>query len=262
MSRLVELLQKLRRSPSPIGFGVVQAAPTPKRMLLVACVQGALDVRAVAGLSKAADSVAIVCSAAGQSRVDWSSTFESLPVGVWLEAGAEVPMLEGNAARDFIVCGPDAPAELLACKDTTCLVRVTAGVEGSRLRAIADLGAEAVVLSAEGLELGRISSSVECRRVRLMSGKPVLLQAASLLTPAQVAVLWRAGVDGVFVDAGADCSLLLATRAAVEKAPYESRGADSRGPVSIGAHLSHAEQPPAEKEEEEGDEEEEPDDDE
>ncbi len=170
---------------------------------------------------------------------------------MWLDVGAGMPAGSGAAGWDFVVCGPDGPVDVLAWKDTACIVRVTAGMEGSRLRAIADLGADAVVLSSEGLDLDRIFAVVECRRVRLMSGRPVLLQVVSSLTPLQVAVLWRAGVDAIIVDAAGDCEPLAAARAAAEGAPYDLRSSEGKGSATIGAHLAHPEE--ASVEEKEGD---------
>jgi len=233
-------------------------------MLVIARVEGAPTEDVTAGVSKSGDAVALVCSSDGECRrPDSIAVACPMPIGMWLDVGAGVPARSGDADWDFVVCGPDGPVDVLAWKDTASLVRVTAGVEGSRLRAMADLGADAVVLSSEGLELDRISAVVECRRVRLMSGRPVLLQVASALTPLQVAVLWRAGVDAIIVDAAGDCTSLAAARAAVEAAPYDLRGGEAKGSVTIGAHLARPEEVPVEeKEGEEEEEEEEPDEDE
>lgn len=264
MSRLVELLHKLHKSPTPLGFGFAPAASAAKRMLVIARVEGVPGSDVTAGVSKSADAVALVCSSVDEAlRPDSMAVACSMPVGMWLDVGEEAPARSGDAGWDFVVCGPDGPVEALAWKDSACLVRVTAGVEGSRLRAIADLGADAVVLSSEGLELDRISAVVECRRVRLMSGRPVLLHIVSALTPLQVAVLWRAGVDAIIVDAAGDCKPLAAARAAAETAPYDLRNGEGKGSATIGAHLAHPEEAPVEeKEGGEEEEEEEPDEDE
>jgi len=234
-------------------------------MLVIARVEGAPDAEVTVGVSKSADAVALVCSSDGESRrADSIAVARPVPVGVWLDVGAGLPAQSCDAGWDFVVCGPDGPVEVLAWKNTACLVRVTAGMEGSRLRAIADLGADAVVLSSEGLELDCLSAVIECRRVRLMSGRPVLLQVVSSLTPLQVAVLWRAGVDAIVVDAAGDCEDLAAARAAAEGAPYELRSGEGKGSATIGAHLAHPEEAPVEEkeEEEEEEEEDEPDEDE
>jgi len=227
-------------------------------MLVIARVEVAPDGEVTVGISKSADAVALVCSSDGEARrPDSIAATCAVPVGMWLDVGAEVPARSCDAGWDFVVCGPDGPVDVLAWKDTACLVRVTAGMEGSRLRAIADLGADAVVLSSEGLELDRISGVVECRRVRLMSGRPVLLQVVSPLTLLQVAVLWRAGVDAIIVDAAADCKSLAAARAVAEAAPYDLRNGEGKGSATIGAHLAHPEEVPVEEKEEEEEEEEE-----
>jgi hypothetical protein len=232
-------------------------------MLVIARVEGAPGSDVSTGVSKSADAVALVCSSEGEARrPDSVAVTCPVPVGMWLDAGAELPVGSCDAGWDFVVCGPDGPVDVLAWKNTACLVRVTAGMEGSRLRAIADLGVDAVVLSSEGLEFDRISAVVECRRVRLMSGRPVLLQVVSSLTPLQVAVLWRAGVDAIVVDAAGDCEELAAARAAAEGAPYDLRNGEGKGSATIGAHLAHAEEAPVEEKEEEEEEEEEPDEDE
>ncbi len=263
MSRLVELLQKLHKSPAPLGFGLAQPAPARKRMLVIARVAGMPGDRLTSTVSTCADAVAYVNPAGAPAvRHEPGSLLAAIPAGMWLDTGSPLPSRTGTP-WDFVVCGPDGPVEVLAWRDTACFVRITAGTEGSRLRATADLGADAMVLAPDGLELERIFSAVECRRIRLTSGKPVLLQVVSSLTPLQVAVLWRAGVDAIIVDATGEGESIAQARAAVDKAPYESKGGDAGGAVSIGAHLARSEEAPVEEREDEGDDdEEEPDDDE
>jgi len=263
LSKLVDLLQKLHKSPAPLGFGLAQTAPALKRMLVIARLSGEPGERLVTVISSSADALALVSP--GGLPVEAPASFAlptAIPTGMWLDAGSPL-VSRGDTAWDFVACGPDGPMDVLAWKDMACLIRVASGMEGSRLRAIADLGADAVVLSSEDLELGRILGAVECRRVRLTSGKPVLLQMTSALTPLQVAVLWKAGVDGIIVDAAGEGEVLAQARAAVEKASYDMRNGGASGPVSIGAHLAQTEEAPVEEREEEGDDdEEEPDEDE
>jgi len=261
LSRLVELLHKVHKSPTPLGFGFAQPAPTPKRMLVIARVTEVSEEGLTAAIAASADAVAFVSAPGGQDSRPHPVASAAIPAGLWLEGGASTES-QGGAKWDFVVCGPDGPLELLALRDTACFVRVTAGTEGSRLRAMADLGTDAIVLSSEGLDLERILAAVECRRVRLTSGKPVLLQLVSTPTPLQLAVLWRAGVDAIVVDASGQGEALAQARAAAEKAPYDVRSSDGAGPVSIGVHLSHAEEVPVEEREEEDGDEGEPDDDE
>jgi len=141
-------------------------------------------------------------------------------------------------------------------------VQIAGDVEGSRLRAIGELGVDALVLDARELDPATLSLLVECRRVRAASGKPLLLRLGRPVAAELLSALWQAGVDGLLVGSSLGAAALQSMRSVVDGATYESRSASKGLSVSIGAQIGAAglSQPDEEEgggeEEEEGDEDE------
>jgi len=168
----------------------------------------------------------------------------------------EAPLTEvlSDSGCDFVICDADGPAGVLALKGVGCFVEVTPGVESNRLRAIGDLGVEAVVLSTELLDMRALTVAIECRRVRTASGRPVVLRLGQPISSDEVAVLWRAGVSALFIDVSDGMQLLTSARAAVDGASYDSLESLRDTSASIGVHVSSLNGSGME-EEEDGDEE-------
>jgi hypothetical protein len=177
-----------------------------------------------------------------------------MAVGARLWKGAPLTEVLSDSGCDFVICDADGPAGALALKGVGCFVEVTPGVESNRLRAIGDLGVEAMVLSTDSLDMRALTAAIECRRVRTASGRPVVLRLEQPVSSDEVGVLWRAGVSALFIDASDGMDLLLSARAAVDAASYESLQSLRDSSVSIGAHVANSSSSGME-DEEDGDEE-------
>jgi len=222
-----------------MGFGFAAAAAPRRRMLLAVRFDADAPAEAVESLLVHAD-VAVGVPA----DKDISAAFQnvagvrpSMLAGLWVEPDLSLPDAVEDGCCDFFVCTMEGPVQILARKDMGCLVRIVPGVESSQLRATAELGIDALILDAESLDLNRLSSAVECRRVHIVSGKPVVLWVRGALDAAVIGVLWRAGVDAVLVDGALGEEVLAAIRASINTAPYEARTASGGAAVVIGAHI-------------------------
>ncbi len=172
------------------------------------------------------------------SATEMTSSAGDMIIGARFQPGVQVPESLAESGYDFVICGVDGSLRLLGVKGVGCMVQVGPGVESNRLRAIGDVGAEAIVLTADSLDMMTVDTAIECRRMRTVSGRPIILHLSSPVSAEQVGVLWRAGVDALLVGLAEDMELLTATRAAIDAASYESRSSSSDAAVSIGANIA------------------------
>lgn len=241
MSKIGLQLQKLNRPAAPIGFGFLRSAPARPRMLIMVHVDGRLPASDVFSVVECADAIVVEAGSGSAAAVsealsEWQS---EVPLGFWMEATAVMPADAEFHSVDFVVCDLDGPAETLAAKDRGTLVCVMPDSEPVRLRAVGEVGVEALILRGKEMDLTRVSAAVECRRVRSACARPVLLHVSHALEPGLLLALWRAGVDGLVVDSGLGVDGLKALRAAVTGAPFGARPSGG-GSVAIGACVGTA----------------------
>ncbi len=256
MSRIAERLETLRKTSSRIGFGMAGSSAGVRRMLVLVGVRRIPAKKVLSAIRGNADSV-VVIGDDGASELpvrEAVAVAGDMPVGVRLWKGAPLAEAVSGSGCDFIVCDAEGPAEVLLLEGVGCFVEIAPGVESSRLRAIGELGVEAVLLSSESLDVRALSVAIECRRVRTASGRPVVLRVGQPISSGLVSVLWRAGVGALLIDASDGIDLLTSARAAVDGASYDSRRSLRDTSVSIGGHVAnlHGSSP---EEEEDGDEE-------
>ncbi|MBE9506302.1 MAG: hypothetical protein IMY84_05740 [Chloroflexi bacterium] len=258
MSRIADRLQSLRRTSSPMGFGMAGSSAGVRRMLILAGVRKIPVRKTLSAILGSADSVVVIGDGeGGKLRIrQVVGLAGDVPVGARLWKGAPLTEVLSDSGCDFIICDAAGPAGALALEGVGCFVEVAAGVESNRLRAIGDLGVEAVVLSTESLDMRALAIAIECRRVRTASGRPVVLRLDESISSDEVTVLWRAGVGALFIDASDGMELLTSARAAVDGASYEARQSLRDTSASIGVHVASSNGSGVEEEEEEdGDEE-------
>ena len=239
MSRIVDRLQALRRTSSPMGFGMAGSSAGVRRMLILAGVRRIPVKKTLSAIRGSADFVVVIGGSGGgelplRKMVGLAG---DMPVGARLWKGAPLTEVLSDSGCDFVICDADGPAGALALEGIGCFVEVAPGAESNRLRAIGDLGVEAVVLSTESLDMRALAVAIECRRVRTASGRPVVLRVGQPISSDEVTVLWRAGVGALFIDVSDGTQLLTSARAAVDGASYESRQSLRDTSASIGAHV-------------------------
>jgi len=239
VSRIGEQLQRLHKPMTSLGFGFATASTAKRRMLVVVRVNESLDEQQMTTALVAADAAVVVPgSANGDSLLEIvEGQHRNIPLGVWVCPGPDLPAEAAATYCDFLVCDIEGPADAVVQKTKGCLMRVEPGMEASRLRAIAEIGADAIVVAADTLDLTRLSALVECRRAHALSGKPVVLQIRDVLDEAQVVALWRSGVDALLFDASVGAEVLAGIRATVDSASFEARDGSSGASPTIGAHV-------------------------
>lgn len=252
MSKIGQRLQRLHKTSKPIGFGFAATVNSPRRMLLIVCLGGEGASEQVEEVSALADAIVSAWEpAAGESA--GALQLDGIPVGVWVTPGQSLSGIASDAAVDFVIVDLTGPSALVSHEKLGRLVLVDADLEASRLRAVADLGMDALVLRASEVDPTRLSSLVDCRRAHSITGKPVVLLLDGVVTGEEVGSLWRAGVDALMIDVGRGAEVLRATHEAISGACYEARGTDGGAVVSIGG-MSMVEDSGPEKDDEGDDE--------
>lgn len=263
MSRLAEQLQKLHKPVASMGFGFASASVTRRQMLILVSFGDSDSGDEADACLSLADAAVVVSGAQGSESLLQIANARpgGIPTGVWAVESQVAADGLPDCRCDFLVSDISGPARVMAAKGVGLVVRVECDMEAARLRAIGDLGVEALVLDARALDLRRLSSVVECRRVRASSGRPLLIEIEALPEPGLLNVLWQAGVDGLVVKASLGIEALASLRATLDSVTFESRSG-SRGPAAaIGAYVGAMSQPHSEHDDE-GEEEEDDDDDE
>ena len=245
MSKIGEQLQRLHKPVASMGFGFVHASAPRRQMLLVVRFDSLPADEDVAALGSADIVVVPAPSVVGAPGAESKARPGDVPVGAWVEQTGVLPVEATQSCYDFLVCDLNGPTDAVANKSRGLLIRVETGMESSLLRAIGESGVDAVVLDARALDLGRLSSVVECRRVRLTCGKPVILHVERSPEESHLGVLWQAGVDGLLVDSAAGADMLQSMRARMNCAPFEARPGGVG--ASIGVYVGTASQPEVEE---------------
>ena len=241
MSRLSERLARVRKSSGSIGFGFEAARADARRMLVLPVIDDVPSGDTAEGIRDRADGIVFQHNP-GEGEKSFHAIekeFPNVPVGLRL-AGPDFDERALVDGSDFVLCTFDAPLSILSLSSTGVLVEQDAGTEASRLRALSDLGMEGVVVTSESLALRSLSAAVECRRVRAMTGCPVLVKVLEPLSPAAVTGLWKAGVDGLITDAGGGIDLLVSVRDSVDQAKLDTQTTQTGFAVSIGNQLGRA----------------------
>jgi len=245
VSKIGEQLQRLHKPVASMGFGFVRASAPRRQMLLIVRLDSLPADEDVAALGSADFVVVPGASVGGVPRPESNARPGDVPVGAWVEQTPVLPVEATQTCYDFLVCDLNGPTEAVAHKSRGLLMRVGTGMESSLLRAIGESGVDAVVLDAKALDLSRLSFVVECRRVRLTCGKPVILHVDRSPEENHLVVLWQAGVDGLLVDSAVGADILQSMRARVNCAPFEARPGGAG--ASIGVYVGAASQPEVEE---------------
>ena len=228
MSKIAERLGKLHKTSAPLGFGFASREATERRMLLVASFDGIPSADAVQAASDEADAVVL----RDVKQLGDSGTAQ-LPIGCWIARDAGLPEGLSSEACDFIVCEVGGPAAILAIEGLGWIAVLEQGAEASHLRAVAEVGAEAVLVSNDGIDLARLSTYVELRRMRLLSNRPLLLCVDGALDGDQLVSLSRAGVDALVVASDDGVAVLQELRQTLESTAPRMRKSRRDESVSI-----------------------------
>jgi len=249
LSKLAESLSSLHRRSAPIGFAFSTSPIVERRMLVLALFEKYPGDDVAARARSLSDFLVFRCVEDCRSAGAIGAS-----CGCW--PASEEASVEAAGACDFLIVGPDAPAEIIASETVGWVAIGTAGDEAGRVRAVAELGAEAVLVPIDEIDPTRVAGCVELRRIRLLANRPVVVKVDGELPEDALVALFRAGVDALVVPAEADVEVLAALRGALESTAKRMRTHRRDETVSLVGAVGpvHPEAEPDEEEYEEEDE--------
>ena len=251
MSRISDKLSKLHRTSAPLGFGFGNRQTPERRMLLVASFDGVPDGNIVQATAEVADAIVL-----RKMEQPGAQTVARIPAGCWLASDAVLPDGLSNEECDFVVCDVDGPAAILAVEGLGWIAVLRMGTEASLLRAVTEVGADAIFVAVDNDNLSRLSTYVELRRMRMLCNRPLLVCVDTALDGDHLVSLSRAGVDALVVRADDGLAVLQELRRTLEYTASRMRKSRRDEAVSIVGHVmgsGHDDVPDEEGEEEEED---------
>ena len=232
MSKLSEALQRKRRGESArvMGFGARAAA---KDRALLLGVTGVSAKEAGAALKAGADFVAVNArnAAAGVKALD-ALDGDGL-------AGAQIAALDAEgvktleaAGADFVIADPKGAAAGVVDSDLGLVLEAEEAWEEGRLRALAPLSLDAVLVR-EPVERFTVARRISLARVAALCGAPLIVTVGAGASSADLGALRESGAGGVVPPAGTKAGKLAALIEQLEAVPLRSPRKRGEGGFAI-----------------------------
>ncbi len=219
MSRFIDKLKQLSQVESqPMGFRREKSF-SKSRLMLVANAKAGV----AAGVLEGADAVLL------EGAVEKPSEKTDIPVGIRL--GGKAGKLEGI---DFVVFKPEMPVTMVEDEKIGKVMVVEATLEMGLLHSLDSLPLDALFIIGDGTQAQVITWQylMLCRRIAVLSSKPVLAAVLPQISKNELQLLWEMGVDGVVV-ASKTAGSLKKMRSLIDglTSPSKSRRAKTRALV-------------------------------
>jgi hypothetical protein len=237
MSKFADKLQSLSKSSTtPIGFHPSVSELKSPAMLLIAGLSGTqvkeakivADVNADAGL---------ILSESPSARI----------VGQMVEAVGDIPLgvlVKGTSAEkinelaslgcDFVVFDIRIPAAVLHKEEVGKFLMIEPSLDQGFVRAINSLDVDGVFISnRDGDSFVAVEHLLVCRRFVELLEKPVIMALTSLVTKAELTILWQAGVDGVIAPPTQSVEALTELKNMIGDLPRGARGRRAKAGVKL-----------------------------
>ena len=211
MSRFIDKLNQVSRAmPQPVGFRPARlTAPKPKILLVASLAQANIDDLAdyVAG----ADAGLLHISESGsgaKSLQEISRVVSGIPWGGWLKGSGrgEIKQMVKTGCDFVVFPAANTSLAILQGGEVGKILEVESSLGGDLLRTINGLPVDAVLIASEwgkGYFLTWHHLMLFRRFADLLT-KPLLASVPSNVTAGELQALWRAGVNGVVVEVGAN----------------------------------------------------------
>ncbi|MHB1131276.1 MAG: hypothetical protein ACYC4L_02690 [Chloroflexota bacterium] len=206
MSRLLKLLEGVRRGGQSFGFAARLAAPQAPLAIVVAIEDTSAErVSAVVGAGADAVALAIPPQTFPQTTVleSLAAAAGDKPLGLLFPGtGTGEPPADDwwqSSGLDFIVFSTEQSAALLSL-DVARIVQVEIGLDPVLMRAMDGLTVDALVAAprAASSELS-VGDAARYRLLVGLTGKPMMVALNSIPTVAELKALVQIGIDGLLV---------------------------------------------------------------
>jgi hypothetical protein len=200
MSKITDKLYKISRSvATPIGFhsGMSESGDSP--LLLIAGIFSA-DVKKVKSLDGVPiDAALILNHNLGLKKTkQFVKVLGNTPLGIIINQFSEINNTNSaTAGLDFIVFDKHVSMTNVERTSVSKLFILDASFNMDLIKAVNELDTDGVIIDNSQVELLTVEHLLICQRLSDLLHKPLLMILPSLLTGAELCLLWEAGITGV-----------------------------------------------------------------
>jgi hypothetical protein len=251
MSKFVDRLQSLSKSSAtPIGFHRSVSEPASPSMLLVVGLSGT-QIKEAKDLADANADAGLILSegSSAKAAMQMVEAAGDVPIGVFVKGMSEKETDElAGVGCDFVVFDIRTATAVLHKEGVGRFLMIEPSLDQGLVKAINSLEVDGVFMNSWGGDsCVAIEHLLVCRRSVELLEQPLIMILPSLVTKADLASLWQAGVDGVVAPSGQSVETLAELRKMISDLPRRAR----RGRRKADAMLPHYGVGMAEEEEEE-----------
>lgn len=202
MSKFVDKLNNLSRiSVAPIGFHAVKGKQEGSPMLVIADLTG-MDIGSIGSMAGGDMDAGLIweqdLKVRNLQRI--IKAMEVIPFGMVIkEENKEIISKIASLGCDFVVFNMKVSAEALAGEGVGKFLMVEASLDLGLVRAINVLDIDGVFINITEESFITVEHLLVCQRFSELLTKPLIINLPSLISEAELANLWKAGVDGVIV---------------------------------------------------------------
>jgi hypothetical protein len=237
MSKFVDKLQSLSRSSTaPIGFRSSVFELKSPTMLLIARLSGTKldEAKIVANVNANAG---LIWEGGSSTKIvrQMVKALGDIPLGVFIKSMSEdkIDELAGSGC-DFVVFDVGIPAVILQKEEVGKFLMIEPSLDQGFVRAINNLDVDGVFINSRGEDsFIAMEHLLVCRRFIEILEKPVIMALPSLVTKAELASLWQAGVDGVVAPSRQSVEKLGELGKMINELPGKTRSRRAKADVKL-----------------------------
>ena len=237
MSKFVDKLQDLSKSSTtPIGFRLSVSELKSPAMLLIAGLSGT-KVDEAKMVADANVNAGLIWDEGSNTKIvsQMVKSFGDIPLGVFVKGMSEEKIDElASLGCDFIVFDISMPALILQKEEVGKFVMIEPLLDQGVVRAINSLDIDGVFISSGSEDsFVAVEHLLICRRFVEILEKPVIMALPSLITKAELTVLWKAGIVGLFASSGQSVEVLGELGKMITELPGKARDRRTRADVKL-----------------------------
>lgn len=243
MSKFVDKLQGLSKHPVSLGFHSPSKVSTSLPMLLIAELSDTSLKEAKALFEGVVDAGLISKRHVDKAKLkQLSRAMGKIPLGVDLEDATAVELADlKNTGCDFVIFNLKTPIVALAEEDMGKLLSVPPTLDGGLIKAINEVPLDGVFIGNVGEPFITLEHLLACQRLGAFLTKPVVVTLPSLVTDAELASLWQAGVDAVVLPSPQTREAFMRLREMIANLPKRHRIRQGREGVSLPHYVTDLE---------------------
>lgn len=238
MSKLSDRIRKTNHTePAPMGFAPIARTSSPTMLTLVRLAAGDAA-KAADAAAKGADGV-IVDGLEPKKLKGQDGKANGVVFGVRLQkAERNIVLSLKEAGADFAVVDiASAAADALLEENIGYVLLVPAEADDTRLRLIADLGVDALLVQAPAQPV-TVEGMLELRRIAALSRTPLLADVPADADATLLQILRDSGVAGVVIE-GSALGKLASLRERIAALPARGRRQEAHADATVPAQASH-----------------------